>query len=109
MIELLCWQIVLVYLIDCSGFTESLKLFISKHLTGGKIETTNFSLKPFTCSLCMVWWCGLAYLLLTNQFTVYYLLWVCILSFLTPVTKDILFIVRDVLTYLVNKIQPNDK
>lgn len=100
---------ILVYLIDCSGFVDSVKLFISDLLTRGKIKTTNFSLKPFTCSLCMVWWVGLLYIIITGNFTILNLLLVSMLSFLTPVSKDLLFIMRDGLTYIINKLYPNVK
>ena len=108
-IELLCLQMIIVYIIDCSGFIDELKLFISSHLTRGKIKTTNFDLKPFTCSLCLTFWVGIGYLLFTSQFTIINLLIICMLSFLTPVVKDLLFIMRDGLTYLINKLRPNDK
>ena len=104
-IDLLCWYLIIVYVVDCSGFIESLKLFVSNYLTKGKIRTTKFSLKPLTCSLCLTLWFGLGYLLITDHFESYNLLLVCVLSFLTPATKDLLFICREQIIKLIN----NDK
>ena len=55
--------IIVVIIIDISDFIESLKTGISKLLTKGKIITTNFDLKPLSCSFCMNWWIGLIYII----------------------------------------------
>ena len=103
-IELILIQLIIVYIIDLSGAVESFKLFISKILTKGKIQTTNFDLKPFTCSLCMTWWLGLIYLLICHSFTIPYIALVALLSFLTPLSSSILLLIKDLAIFLVNKL-----
>ena len=103
-IELILIQLIIVYIIDLSGAVESFKLFISKILTKGKIQTTNFDLKPFTCSLCMTWWIGLIYLLICHSFTIPYIALVALLSFLTPLSSSILLLIKDLAIFLVNKL-----
>ena len=103
-INLILIQLIIVFIIDLSGAVDSLKLFISKILTKGKIQTTNFDLKPFTCSLCMTWWTGLIYLLICHSFTIPYIALVALLSFLTPLSSSILLLIKDLAIFLVNKL-----
>lgn len=103
-IDLILIQLIIVFIIDLSGAAESFKLFISKILTKGKIQTTNFDLKPFTCSLCMTWWTGLIYLLICHSFIIPYIALVALLSYLTPLSSSILLLIKDLAIFLVNKL-----
>lgn len=103
-IDLILIQLIIVFIIDLSGAVESFKLFISKILTKGKIQTTNFDLKPFTCSLCSTWWIGLIYLLVCHSFTIPYIALVALLSYLTPLSSSILLLIKDLAIFLVNKL-----
>lgn len=103
-IELILIQLIIVYIIDLSGVVDSIKLFISKHLTKNKIVTTNFSIKPFDCSLCSTWWIGLIYLLICHSFTIPYIALVALLSFLTPISNNILLLMKDLIGFEINKI-----
>lgn len=103
-IELILIQLIIVYIIDLSGVVDSIKLFISKHLTKNKIVTTNFSIKPFDCSLCSTWWIGLIYLLICHSFTIPYIALVALLSYLTPLSSSILLLIKDLAIFLVNKL-----
>lgn len=103
-IDLILIQLIIVYIIDLSGVIDSIKLFISKHLTKNKIVTTNFSLKPFDCSLCSTWWTGLIYLIICHSFTIPYIALVALLSFLTPISSNILLLMKDLIGFEINKI-----
>ena len=103
-IELILIQLIIVFIIDLSGVVESFKLFLSKILTKGKIQTTNFDLKPFTCSLCSTWWIGLIYLLICHSFTIPYIALVALLSYLTPLSSSILLLIKDLAIFLINKL-----
>ena len=103
-IELILIQLIIVFIIDLSGVVDSIKLFISKHLTKNKIVTTNFSIKPFDCSLCSTWWIGLIYLLICHSFTIPYIALVALLSYLTPLSSSILLLIKDLAIFLVNKL-----
>lgn len=99
--DLILLQLITVFIIDLSGAVEHLKLFISSYLTKTKIKSTNFSLKPLDCSLCMMHWIGLIYLLFTGFSIPLYAL-ICILSLLTPVTSNLLLYIRDSLNKYIN-------
>lgn len=103
-IDLILIQLIIVYVIDLSGVIDSIKLFISKHLTKSKIVTTNFSIKPFDCSLCSTWWIGLIYLIICHSFTIPYIALVALLSFLTPISSNILLLMKDLIGFEINKI-----
>ena len=62
-LTLLQIQMVVVALVDCSGFMDWLKAKIAAWLRiKGEI-----SLKPFDCSLCMTHWTGLVWLICSGK------------------------------------------
>lgn len=106
-IDLILLQIIVVFLVDLSGAVTTLKHIISHFLTKGNIVSDNFSIPLLSCSLCCMFHTGWIYLLLTSSFTIFNFFIVCILSFFTPFTKELLIIIKDVLTKLINL--PYDK
>ena len=103
-INLILIQLILVFLIDLSGAMNSLKMVLSKWLTKGTIESTNYRIKPLDCSLCMTFWVGLIYLFAIHSLTLPLAGLVCLLAFLTPVASDALRLVKDLITKLINWI-----
>ena len=103
LINLLLIQFIVVFIVDDSGVIDSIKLLISRILTKGKIETTNFDIKPFSCSLCMTFWIGLIYLFCVGQFTIPYIAFVCLLAAMVPVTNNTIIIIRDIFIKLIDK------
>lgn len=103
-LKLLIITIVVVLLIDISGFISSIKSFISKKLTNNKIDTINFSFKPFDCSYCMSFWIGLIYVIVTNEFTFLNLLYVCLIPMFTDFIRQTLLLMKDLLNKLIEKI-----
>lgn len=93
------------FVIDLSGAVDALKLFVSRILTKNKISTTNFTLKPFDCSLCTTWWVGLLYLLVTNNFTYPMVAFVAVLSLFADVFSNILLLMKDVIINLIKICQ----
>lgn len=78
---LLCIAVLNVFIIDVSGFKDTiLQVFtalLHKPVNG---------FRPFTCSLCMTFWTGLAYLLITGSLSLPYL---AALSFVAALTKPL--------------------
>lgn len=95
---------IVVFIVDLSGITSTIKQLISRILTKGKLTSTNFTLPLIGCSLCMTFWSCLVYLLFVDQFNIPYIGLVCILSFLTTVTKDLLLTIKDLIIKLISKI-----
>lgn len=96
--------IIVVIIIDISDFIESLKTGISKLLTKGKIITTNFDLKPLSCSFCMNWWIGLIYIICMGQFSLGLTAFILFLSALTPILKEYILLIEDILIKISQKL-----
>lgn len=89
-IDLLCIAVLAVFIIDVSGFKSAILKVFSAIL---KREVAGF--RPFTCSLCMTWWTGLAYLLITGTVTLPYLSILALIAALTkPMSGAFIFIIE---------------
>ena len=97
--NLLLITLAVVHLIDLSGFINTLKRWILKLL--GR-PPQDFSLKPFDCSYCMTHHVSVIYLLCINQFTLINYVIVLSLAFMTPVIKDLMIYLKDLLTAFVD-------
>ena len=103
-LNLLIINLVVILIVDISGFVPNLKRFISKWLTKDRITTTEFSLKPFDCSFCMTFWSLLLYIAVTQQFTFINILGVVTITLFTDVTKQLLLLIKDLLLKMIDTI-----
>ena len=103
-IDLICIQIIIVVITDLTDFPSSVYKAISYFLTKGKIVTDNMYLHLVSCSLCQMHWVGLFYLIINGSFSIPAYLLILILSFLTTSTKDILLYIKDLMSYLINRL-----
>lgn len=101
--DILLIATIYVFGLDISGFWQALSSAIKRWLTGGRMSQP-FQLKPFSCSLCMTFWTGLLYLLLTHHLTIANAAFVCLVAMLTPRIKDLLLVVDGLLAKLFNII-----
>lgn len=104
MLDLFFIAVVVVVIIDLSGFIDSVKSGLKRWVTGGRMSDPNYTLKPIDCSFCMNFYSGLVYLLVTGSFSLWMLVWLLLLCFFTPVIKDVLLLVRDLITRLIRSI-----
>lgn len=88
-----------VFVVDLSGFIEEAEAGLGRWL-GIKAKIP----KPFSCSLCVTWWTGLIYLLVVGRFTFDYIAVLCLLCSFTPVIGDVVYMVRDWATRIIQKI-----
>lgn len=102
-IDLLLVAVVWVFVLDLSGFWDEVTTKVSGWLTNGRVRRP-FSLKPFSCSLCMTFWTGLVYLLATGHMTLPMVAYVCMLAYLTPRIKDGLLVLDALLAKLFDLI-----
>lgn len=98
-VELILVAMITIYVVDLSGFTDTWLKFLSAY-KGRKIQ----ELKPFSCSLCMVWWICLAFLLMSAKLTLPLVAFSALLSFLSVPLGQILVLLREVILYIVNKL-----
>ena len=90
--------VIVVIIVDISGFIDSIKSLIGKVL-----GINNVKLKPLDCSFCVNWWLSLAYLLITNELSITAVMVALLLSTMTPVIKDAIYLVRDLLGKIISK------
>ena len=98
-VELILVALITIYVVDLSGFTDTWLKFLSAY-KGRRIT----ELKPFSCSLCMVWWVCLAYLVTTSQLTLSLVAFTALLSFLSIPMGQILVMLREVMLHIINKL-----
>lgn len=98
-IDLILVALVTIYIVDLSGFTETLLKVISAY-KGRKIT----ELKPFTCSLCMVWWVCLIYAAIVGNLTIPVVALIALLSLLSVPLGQLLMLIREVFLKVINKL-----
>ena len=103
---------IVVFIVDISGAVDSLKSGLKWILTKGKMKNSDYQLKPLDCSLCMTFWSCIIYLLITNNFTLPYLAFVCLLACFSGIIKSSILLVEDILikiTQLIYKLLDRDE
>ena len=88
-----------VFIVDLADFRGTV-LDIASRFLGGPVK----SLKPITCSLCMTWWTGLAYLIVTGRLSIPGVALVAAASILTQPVGAFLGAVLDLVNKLIDKI-----
>lgn len=76
--DILFATLIVVYIIDLSGFTQSWRSALAKWLKVGRVG----SIRPFDCSLCMVWWVGLVIAICDSALSFGVVAYIAALSFL---------------------------
>ena len=102
-VNILLLSTIIVFIVDLSGAISNLLKPIVKHFL--RIPPhKDINLPLIECSLCVTWWIGLIYICIVsiaNAFTFnQFLILVSVLalvSFLTPVIKDILVLIKDLI------------
>lgn len=97
--DILSLTIIVVFIVDISGFTDSWKGWLHKWL---KVPIGR--VRPFDCSLCSTWWAGIVYLICTGHITLPWVACVAVCAMLTPWIQDTLRTILDILTTITNKI-----
>ena len=98
-IDLILIQIIVVILIDISGVVGHIENAIARAL---KLKSVSIHL--IECSFCVSHWCCVIYLLFNGALSLKAYCFVLILSFLTSVTKELLWTVRDFLIYIIRLV-----
>lgn len=103
-LKLLIINLVVILIVDLSGFVQSLKRAVSRLFTKGKFNTDNYRIKPFDCSYCMTFWSLLLYLLLTHELTFITVFYTIVITHFTDVTKQVLLLLKDLSIKLIDTI-----
>lgn len=101
MTDILLIAVIVVVIIDISGFSDSLKSGLKRLLTKGRMSDPYYSLKPFDCSFCMTWWTGLIWLLVIHNVTLWMLAYLLLICVMTPVIKDVIILIRETMLKII--------
>lgn len=104
MLSLFLISLIVVIIVDLSGFIDSLKSGLKRIVTKGKMSGSDYRLKPLDCSFCMTFWTGLVYLLITHSFSLWMLSYLLLLCVFTVFIKDVLIVIKDILSYIIRKL-----
>lgn len=99
LIDLILIQIICVNIVDISGVVGHIENAIARMLSLKKV-----SIYLLNCSYCVTHWSCVIYLLYGGALSLKTYALVLVLCFLTSITKDLLWGVRDRLTKLVSKL-----
>lgn len=98
-LELFLIALIAVFIVDISGVFESLKASIGRFLRV-KIER----LRPFDCSLCMVWWSGLLYLIVVGRFELLPIVFVSVLATFSVQIGGIMQVARGLVQWVIDAV-----
>lgn len=99
LLNLLYIALIVVFIIDHSGIIDSIKGALSKWL-----KVRDIRLKPFDCSLCMTWWCGLLYIIIAEHFTLGNIVAVAMFALFADKLAELLSLVRDLIAKTIETI-----
>lgn len=104
LIDLFLIALIVVFIVDISGAIDSLKSGIKWIITKGKMNNSDYQLKPFDCSLCTTFWVCLIYLIVMGEFTLPHIAFTCLLAAFTGLIKSAILVVEDVITKIIQVI-----
>ena len=91
--------VIVVIIIDISGIVTDFKKMLGRIL-----GIQNVSIKIIECSFCMNFWVSIGYLLITNELSITAVMVTLLLSTLTTIIKDAIYLLRDSIGKIINKI-----
>ena len=104
-LQLLLVTAIVVYIEGLSGWTETwlgwLSRFTQRH-GAGPVR----SLRPFSCSACMTWWCCLLWAFLQGELTLPVVAASAGFAFLSITFEKVLIFLREWTLWLLDKIGP---
>ena len=98
--DLLLLAVVVVYVVDLSGFTDSWRAGLAR-LLGVKALR---SLPPFDCGKCAVWWACIIYALAVRRFSLPVLAFSAVLSLCSVTISDVLIFINETINAVINYV-----
>ena len=99
LIDLILIQIICVNIVDISGVVSHIENAIARMLSLKRV-----SIYLLNCSYCVTHWCCVIYLQFNGALSLKTYAIVLVLCFLTSVTKEVLWTVRDFFIYIIRLV-----
>ena len=103
-LTLLGIAVIWTFILDLCGFALTVDKLLYRIFYKGRAWRDDAHFPPFDCSLCMTFWTGLLYLILTHSFTVLNIAILLCFAWLTPIIKDLFTLIKDIIIKLVDLI-----
>ena len=101
--ELPLVAVVVVFIVDLSGFTGSWRGCLARVLGVRDLRP----LRPFDCSLCMTWWCCLGWAALRGSLSLPTVAASALLAFLSGPLGQLMVLINEWLTHLLEAAWPH--
>lgn len=95
-------SIIWVLILDLSGFARTIDKTLYKIFYRGRPYREDAHFKPFDCSLCLTFWSGLLYLLITHTLSLLNIAILLTFAWSTTMEKDIFILIKDIVTKLLD-------
>lgn len=105
-LDLFLITVIVCFIVDLSGIVEYVKKAVFRFIAPKKEYDPEFTLKPIDCSLCMSFWCGIIYLIITGNISILSVFYVSLLSYFSESVTVLLTSVQFTIQYLIGKITP---
>lgn len=96
--------LICVFIVDISGAVESFKSALRYISTKGKMSGSNYTLKPFDCSLCATFWASMVYLLVMGLFQLKFIAIACVICTFCGLIKTAILLIEDILVKVIQLI-----
>ena len=100
-LELLIVAAVVVYIVDISGFTDAWLSWLSRALKG-PVK----SVRPFSCSKCMTWWCVLLWAAVQGKLSIMIIGYAAALALLSNTIYAVLLFIKQWTLFVIHKLMP---
>ena len=95
-------SIIWVLILDLSGFARTIDKTLYKIFYPKRPYREDAHFPPWDCSLCMSWWTGLLYLLITHTLSLLNIAILLAFAWSTTMEKDIFIFIKDLVTKLLD-------
>lgn len=101
-VDLILVACIWVLILDISGFVPEVEDMMTRmlKLKRGRVVIP----KPFSCSLCMTFWTGLIYLLVIGQCNFWNIFMTLLVAVLTPEIGELILTAKDIVRWILNKL-----
>lgn len=103
-LKLIAITVIVSYLVDLSGIVTTIKRLIWWFVFRDKKLFQDFQFKLIDCSLCITHHTLLIYLLVVGEFSLFYYLVVCMLSYFSSNITSLLIRIKDLIIKIENYI-----
>lgn len=100
-LELTLVALVVIYIVDLSGFTQSWRAALTSALHIKALKP----LPPFDCGTCMVWWTCLIYAICIREVSIFTIAYCALLSWATVPVGSLLSTLKYWIVGLIGRIK----